>query len=857
MGSGCSSKVAVIDPSANRRKSTFKEMVQRERTIDKLQSLHKEEVQDFKKRREYFLTLQKHLRQQDEMDYRPQEPSISSGQEESPPTMDVEVPPRKLTGHQQRRSLIDIISPAGTRLQNPLAAPVSPLQSPRSPQRSPQRSPRAPQAPVFLQEKKPTPILGPNLGSRASSFLLFPPSLHDGSEETGAESLGPFEVVPMSTAASTLKLVGRGFEYFTLVVPPHLTYLLTECVPLGRISQWCNVKACDPLYHNKTIIPSSAVHYAFSYPLTGISQEVARMIDYADPFGAFVTIGGFIYVNAKFEVVAVFCLRPVVGQDSLSPRECPRANDKRKSVLKFSAPYRMFENTEEMLMSEDRLARVTLPELRRTGAFFLAWLPPGYATLTHPCPHGAIALFYPDQTLSRYFILLSDQNFLDVGDVESKNLVETEGHVVIQLHYAYNIPISPKEPEKLCTSYVRMWLQEKEERSTHMQVWPLKSGTRDPVWKSARALGPALPNQFLVVELFAGLVGTKCEKVEAISVRSEDLFLNCPTPLYFIKGDEECRMLIQPIAAQPPKTKKIVYFVRHGTSEWNQAQASLANPQSIAKMITKIDHPLAAKGIAEAMALCEKIQKVVENTKKEESPRRVQRSLSKKESAISPTISNENFISTNQIFVSPLTRAVQTALIALQPILISNRCLVVLSPNVREKRNFGGRDSTGESYDRHVEKKILSNLHSALPDRPERVNDILSVVFDSSQVAGCWWCEHRETSLQVRDRIDEMFHQIQYSSESSVIVVGHSHYFREVFRHYVSPSFAEANKNLVNDLRQYVICNCSVVGCEVEFSESRCIVDVKMLFDTKIAGKKETEAVSRSVGTVEEDDVDP
>ena len=90
------------------------------------------------------------------------------------------------------------------------------------------------------------------------------------------------------------------------------------------------------------------------------------------------------------------------------------------------------------------------------------------------------------------------------------------------------------------------------------------------------------------------------------------------------------------------------------------------------------------------------------------------------------------------------------------------------------------------------------SLHEIYPEDPQRVTDLLCCVnFDSTEVSqGKWWVDTKETRASVHDRIEEMLCQVEYAEESDIIIVGHSHYFREIFRHYVCEEFRSANPRL-------------------------------------------------------------
>ena len=93
------------------------------------------------------------------------------------------------------------------------------------------------------------------------------------------------------------------------------------------------------------------------------------------------------------------------------------------------------------------------------------------------------------------------------------------------------------------------------------------------------------------------------------------------------------------VATRAREELKTVYFLRHGESQWNEAQAN-RNP---VKMFGKFDHALTAEGLEQADRLARRIAK----TPQWKEERRA-------------------FERCTIIYCSPLTRALQTCLVALR-----------------------------------------------------------------------------------------------------------------------------------------------------------------------------------------------
>eukprot|EP00966_Prymnesium_polylepis_P154549 3568543-Prymnesium_polylepis.1 len=181
-------------------------------------------------------------------------------------------------------------------------------------------------------------------------------------------------------------------------------------------------------------------------------------------------------------------------------------------------------------------------------------------------------------------------------------------------------------------------------------------------------------------------------------------------------------------------TKKVVYIIRHGESVWNAAQRD----KDAVAMLSTVDHPLNEAGRDQAEGL--------------------QASLRAGGAEAAALMASD------AVMCSPLTRAIETCLIGLQPMLTAPTAaggehVVVLNPNLREKRNFGGKDSSGQ----WVGEAIVTGVHAALDElyraAPERAAALNSVELELSLARNKWWLGSKESGALVAERIDELFAQ--------------------------------------------------------------------------------------------------
>eukprot|EP00298_Acanthocystis_sp_HF-20_P015701 c21231_g3_i2.p1 GENE.c21231_g3_i2~~c21231_g3_i2.p1 ORF type:complete len:411 (+),score=168.36 c21231_g3_i2:49-1233(+) len=363
--------------------------------------------------------------------------------------------------------------------------------------------------------------------------------------------------------------------------------------------------------------------------------------------------------------------------------------------------------------------------------------------------------------------------------------------------------------------YVIVSVNSKEEGKDPLKfTWPYKETTTKPIWNSARDFGSLSADDTLKIELWDkdlvadDLLGTSIIPVKSflekpnleIEIKSNYLF-GCfrATALLTVE-------LIRNTNTFP--TKKKLFFVRHGESKWNKAQADM----DVSAMLSETDHALDDEGVNQALGLEEKLSNPSTQFTKEEN----------------------DFLSADIIFSSPLTRAAQTALIGLNPILQKKK-IIHLKPNLREKRNFGGRDSSGKKIGNKVPKRILKSL-SQFFILKGKMKDYQQVQFNTFEVNFKWWLDHKESNEEVESRLYEFLMQTRFIPEEKIIFVGHSHFFRELCKIHIHSSFESKDPNLTKNLQEKIVQNCGVVALEVDFADRdpRLIRDVKLLFGSNV-----------------------
>merc|ERR1712008_388139 len=106
-------------------------------------------------------------------------------------------------------------------------------------------------------------------------------------------------------------------------------------------------------------------------------------------------------------------------------------------------------------------------------------------------------------------------------------------------------------------------------------------------------------------------------------------------------------------------------------------------------------------------------------------------------------------------------------------------------------------------------------------------------------MGGIWWEEAAsENKDQLQVRMDKFMSQLLYSPHQSVVVVGHSHFFRAVFRRYLSAEFKDENNKLATEITIQKLMNCGVACLELDPTrgvEGEPIMNVQLVLETTLS----------------------
>ena len=238
-------------------------------------------------------------------------------------------------------------------------------------------------------------------------------------------------------------------------------------------------------------------------------------------------------------------------------------------------------------------------------------------------------------------------------------------------------------------------------------------------------------------------------------------------------------------------------------------------------MVSAVDHPLNEKGYRQAKALQMALAAAAADPAGD-GP------ASAAEAAALHAMFNAG-----ALWASPLTRALQTAIVGLQPLLQADGAPPLeLKANAREKKNFGGRDTIGTVCGDECGARALGKLTQLLgaEEAAAELPALKSVALETTEVEEPWWVTGVENKQQVSARVAEFIHQIEHSPHAAIVVVGHSHFFRSTFQRYLHPDVARRAAELDAKLREEVLPNCGVACCQFDFTRGpRMITDVRVL----------------------------
>lgn len=254
--------------------------------------------------------------------------------------------------------------------------------------------------------------------------------------------------------------------------------------------------------------------------------------------------------------------------------------------------------------------------------------------------------------------------------------------------------------------------------------------------------------------------------------------------------------------------KQVVFFIRHAQSRWNKAQQET----DLVGMMSENDHGLSEEGRLQA----------------EELRRRLMAARSNGDEHAMEQEWLRHLLEPDQVYSSPFTRAACTACIGLRDVLPQGRRLILLS-SAREQKNFGGMDSTGVAVGEAIGERLEQDLTMLYQEvdpaaRARVVEEFKDVELDTLNCQEAWWGSLLgDSEDHLQDRMDILVSSLRRTHGSlpsgggATVVMGHSLYFREVFRRFLREPKDSNLLKVSRSLRVHVMPTCGVVGTVFEW----------------------------------------
>lgn len=175
------------------------------------------------------------------------------------------------------------------------------------------------------------------------------------------------------------------------------------------------------------------------------------------------------------------------------------------------------------------------------------------------------------------------------------------------------------------------------------------------------------------------------------------------------------------------------------------------------------------------------------------------------------------FMHADGVYSSPLTRALETAVVALEdhPALLSNG--LTLYSVVREIKRIGGLDTVGVECGDGIEHRLRAEMASILGyPRAEELTKIPIIINDCNQP---WWTPiaGHDSEKEQQERVREFLTFIHYCDSQVPVVVGHSLFFKAFYSKRVSNDLLKNRRALSENLKKFRLSNAALLAVTVTF----------------------------------------
>ena len=303
------------------------------------------------------------------------------------------------------------------------------------------------------------------------------------------------------------------------------------------------------------------------------------------------------------------------------------------------------------------------------------------------------------------------------------------------------------------------------------------------------------------------------EKLQILRKKTESFQNGFTYPLEMLTSqpapDKSKPTVVKLVALSEEETQKACtkdfFLIRHGESKWNKAQKD----KNIGAMLA-YDHPLDAAGVTQARAL--------------------RQLWMNKKTAGELSDLEQKFLHVDRVIASPLTRALQTAMLACSGLVALEKSKaeltsgsppsLVLLRNLREKKNTrGSLDTIGKAVGGDIKTRALEELEKVCgEDAASVVQRLSAIAIDVNDCESAWWTEAGSDSKRsLKSRFEELWATLRWFDINSAVLVGHSLFFREMMRLFIGKGFATRQPELVADLKTHKMNNAAVLHVRVTF----------------------------------------
>jgi hypothetical protein len=163
------------------------------------------------------------------------------------------------------------------------------------------------------------------------------------------------------------------------------------------------------------------------------------------------------------------------------------------------------------------------------------------------------------------------------------------------------------------------------------------------------------------------------------------------------------------------------------------------------------------------------------------------------------------FLSADHCVASPLTRALQTALLVMKDHPCMSKRGVQLCSTIRECKTPGGLDTVGIAVGPEIICRVIDS--TAAEHSNALSNQLSTVRVDFGDCMTPWWTKVTEFDSEryINRRIEDMINRAQFCDYEHPVFVGHSIFFHHFYSKCMSPGFMHAHPVLANNMAVCVV----------------------------------------------------